>query len=266
MDPHPPTRTQVEELAAAALAGNDAASQSLEKLFSASIQFGTAGMRGAMEAGSAGLNYVTALQMAQGTCSMLLTEAASKQLTAADLSVVVGFDHRSNASNGINSKSIATVISSAFLSRGVRVHLFADFCHTPLVPFTVQALAASAGIMVTASHNPKLDNGIKVYVHFHLCIFGDCNSAPSYNALGCQSSSLECERIQQHIKQNAQPWPGAEYSTFDSVLMRHAALLPPQPLLSDMQQRYIDAMRRTLSRYDAAVNARSGVAIVCVRT
>lgn len=162
IDPHPPTRTQVEEFVAAALAGDAPAIQSLGKLFSASIQFGTAGMRGAMEAGSAGLNYVTALQMAQGTCDMLLTEAASKGLSATDVSVVIGFDHRSNASNGINSKSIAAVISSAFLSRNVRVHLFTDFCHTPLVPFTVQALSASAGIMVTASHNPKLDNGIKV--------------------------------------------------------------------------------------------------------
>jgi phosphomannomutase len=164
IDPHAPTRTHVEELVAAALAGDAAASASLEGLFSSTIQFGTAGMRGPMEAGSAGLNYVTALRMAQGTCKMLLSQATTKGQTAADVSVVIGFDHRSNAANGINSKSIAAVISAAFLSRGVRVHLFSDFCHTPLVPFTVQALSASLGIMVTASHNPKLDNGIKVYV------------------------------------------------------------------------------------------------------
>lgn len=162
-DPHAPTRTQVETLVAAASAGDAAAVQSIHKLFSSCIQFGTAGMRGVMEAGCAGLNYVTALQMAQGTCDMLLVEAGTRGQTAADVSVVIGFDHRSNAANGINSKGIAAVISAAFLSRSVRVHLFTDFCHTPLVPFTVRALAASAGIMVTASHNPKLDNGIKVY-------------------------------------------------------------------------------------------------------
>jgi phosphomannomutase len=163
IDPHAATRRQVEELVAAANAGDFAASHSLDRLFSSSIQFGTAGMRGPMEAGSAGLNYVTAMLMAQGTCSMLLADAAQKGQTAADLSVVIGFDHRSNAANGINSKSIAAVISTAFISRGVRVHLFSDFCHTPLVPFTVTNLSATVGIMVTASHNPKLDNGIKVY-------------------------------------------------------------------------------------------------------
>jgi hypothetical protein len=163
IDPHAKTRVHVEELVAAALSNDAAALQVLQKLFASCIQFGTAGMRGVMEAGSAGLNYVTALRMAQGTCDMLLAEASRKGQTASDVSVVVGFDHRSNCDNGINSKNIAMVITAAFVSRGVRVHLFSDFCHTPLVPFSVVNLNATAGIMVTASHNPKLDNGIKVY-------------------------------------------------------------------------------------------------------
>lgn len=167
IDPHAPTRLQVQKLVASAGGGDAAALQSLGSLFSSSIQFGTAGMRGPMEAGSAGLNFVTALRMAQGSCRMLLEEAEKKGQAAAHLSVVVGYDHRSNAANGISSKRIADVISAAFLSRGVRVHLFSNFCHTPLVPFAVTTLSASLGIMVTASHNPKLDNGIKVYVSAH---------------------------------------------------------------------------------------------------
>jgi hypothetical protein len=249
IDPHAFTRAQVEDLTQAEAAGDSAAAQELHRLFSSSIRFGTAGMRGVMEAGSAGLNYVTALRMAQGTCDMLLQEAAREGRTAADVSVVVGYDHRSNADNGINSKGIAATIAAAFVSRGVRVHMFANFCHTPLVPFTVVSLSAAAGIMVTASHNPKLDNGIKVY-----------------NASGCQSSSLECERIQQHMEQNASPWPDVDYSAAEAVLARHAALLPQQPLLQQMQQLYIDAIHRSLSRFPASTNTRDGVPIVCVRS
>ena len=249
IDPHAPTRARVEALVKAAAAGDSAAEQQLLALFSTCIRFGTAGMRGVMAPGSAGLNYVTALRMAQGTCDMLLQQAAREGRTAADVSVVVGFDHRSNADNGINSKSIAAVITAAFVSRGVRVHLFGDFCHTPLVPFAVVSLSAAAGIMVTASHNPKLDNGIKVY-----------------NADGCQSSSLECDCIQQHIERNSSPWPDVDYSAADAVLARHAALLPAQPLLQHMQQLYIDALHRALSRFPADLNARDGVPIVCVRS
>ena len=89
------------------------------------------------------------------------------------------------------------------------------------------------------------------------------NFASSYNSIGCQSSSLECQCIQQHMQRNADPWPGVDYAAAGTVLVRHAALLPTQPLLQQMQQLYIDAMRRTLSRFAPDVNARSGLPIVC---
>lgn len=57
----------------------------------------------------------------------------------------------------------ARLAASAFLLGGVRVYLLGDICPTPFVPFTVKELNAAAGVMVTASHNPKEDNGYKVY-------------------------------------------------------------------------------------------------------
>jgi hypothetical protein len=70
--------------------------------------------------------------------------------------------------------------------------------------------------------------------------------------------------LQQHIEKNSDPWPGVDYSSPDAFLTRHAALLPSEPLLPQMQQLYIVAMHRTLSRYAPDVNARSGLPIVYV--
>lgn len=57
----------------------------------------------------------------------------------------------------------ARLAASAFLLAGVPVYLLGDICPTPFVPFTVKEKGAAAGVMVTASHNPKEDNGYKVY-------------------------------------------------------------------------------------------------------
>jgi phosphomannomutase len=68
-------------------------------------------------------------------------------------SVVVGHDHRHQ------SLQFAQLTAAVFLSKGVTVHYFPNLIHTPLVPFAVSHFKASAGIMITASHNPKDDNG-----------------------------------------------------------------------------------------------------------
>ena len=76
-----------------------------------------------------------------------------------------------------------------------------------------------------------------------------CNTITrSYNALGCQSSSIECARIQQHITQNSDPWPDVDYAAAECVLARHAQLLPAQPLQQQMQQLYISGLVKALHR------------------
>jgi phosphomannomutase len=80
---------------------------------------------------------------------------------------VVGRWHTGRAAggpdSGLNSKSFAMRTAAAFLQKGFHVYLFAGFVPTPYVAHAVTHLGCAAGIMVTASHNPKEDNGYKVY-------------------------------------------------------------------------------------------------------
>lgn len=122
----------------------------LEKLLGSNIQFGTAGLRARMQAGFSRLNDLTILLATQGLASYLHLHSSSP-------SIIIGHDHRHN------SQRFAHLAAAAMITAGVRVHLYRDLVHTPLVPFAVKALQASAGIMITASHNPKDDNGYKVY-------------------------------------------------------------------------------------------------------
>ncbi|XP_060803872.1 phosphopentomutase [Amyelois transitella] len=117
-------------------------------------KFGTAGLRGRMGAGYMCMNDVVILQTAQGLCSYLKEVCSQSKL---DHGVVVGFDGR------YNSKRFAELTAKVFVSAAIPVHLFSSECHTPLVSFGTVLYDACAGVMVTASHNPKEDNGYKVY-------------------------------------------------------------------------------------------------------
>lgn len=122
------------------------------------IAFGTAGLRAAMKAGFAYMNSLTVLQASHGLAQYIIDlqktgESDRKNL----LSVAIGHDAR------YNSDKFARLAAISFLSRGFKVLWFGRIVHTPMVPFTVDHFGANAGVMVTASHNPKNDNGYKVY-------------------------------------------------------------------------------------------------------
>lgn len=117
------------------------------------ISFGTAGLRAVMGAGYACMNDLTVIQASQGLCAYLETQYNN----TAQFSVVVGFDGRHH------SRRFALRTATAFLQRGASVFLFRDITPTPFVAFAVTRLGCAAGVMVTASHNPKDDNGYKVY-------------------------------------------------------------------------------------------------------
>lgn len=117
------------------------------------IAFGTAGLRGPMQAGFACMNSLTVIQASQGLAAYLLkTEEDVKKR-----GVVIGRDARHN------SEKFAKLTAAAFVAKGVKVWWYETPSHTPLVPFGVRELGAAAGVMVTASHNPAKDNGYKVY-------------------------------------------------------------------------------------------------------
>ncbi|CAE6502307.1 unnamed protein product [Rhizoctonia solani] len=117
------------------------------------IEFGTAGLRGRMAAGFSCMNDLIVIQASQGLCAYVLQNVVD----AAERGVVVGHDHR------YNSEKWAQLTAAAFVSKGIKVYLHKGIVHTPLVPYTVSKLNAAAGVMITASHNPKEDNGYKVY-------------------------------------------------------------------------------------------------------
>lgn len=125
------------------------------------------------------MNELTVLQASQGLASYVsrtVTNALSR-------GVVIGHDHRHQ------SKRFAELTALAFKHLNFNVHLYAGLVHTPLVPFGVDELGASCGVMITASHNPAQDNGYKVY-------WGN----------GCQIIPPLDTEIAAEIEQNLTPW------------------------------------------------------------
>ncbi|KAG0705326.1 hypothetical protein DFH29DRAFT_292388 [Suillus ampliporus] len=147
LDPNESTRKDVEQL------WNNNAIDELERRMRTRIEFGTAGLRGKMEAGWSRMNDLIVIQASQGLCAYVLEHVEN----AATRGVVVGHDHRHN------SERWAQLTAAAFIANNVKVYLHRGLVHTPLVPFSVKALNAACGVMITASHNPKQDNGYKVY-------------------------------------------------------------------------------------------------------
>ncbi len=144
-DPDPITRAQLEKLI------DSANEDELQKAFEPRIAFGTAGLRGELGAGSARMNRVLVAQAARGIADYLLEREDFP-------SVVIGYDGR------INSDVFATDSAEILAGAGVRVTLFDTFVPTPVLSHSVKFGGFSAGIMVTASHNPPNDNGYKVYL------------------------------------------------------------------------------------------------------
>jgi phosphomannomutase len=144
-DPDPVTRAELGEL----IQRKDEAE--LASRFSSRLAFGTAGLRGELGAGPNRMNRVLVAQAAAGIGRYLLAKEPQP-------SVVIGYDGR------VNSDIFAKDSAEVLAGMGVRVLLLDHMGPTPLVAFATRALSMSAGIMVTASHNPPRDNGYKVYL------------------------------------------------------------------------------------------------------
>ena len=153
-DPDADTRRELLELVARVEAGDAAARADLEDRFAAPLEFGTAGLRGRVEAGLARMNRVVVMRASWGLGRWL---RADPGLEVARRGVVIGFDGR------YSSRQFAEDSAAVLAGFGIPAHLFADPVSTPLCAFTVTHLGAAAGVMVTASHNPPHDNGYKVY-------------------------------------------------------------------------------------------------------
>ncbi|TFC19243.1 phospho-sugar mutase [Cryobacterium algoritolerans] len=153
-DPDPETQAELRLLVRAAGDGDGAAIRELHTRFDERLAFGTAGLRGVIAAGSNRMNRVLVSQAAAGLAAYL-RGAASPGSTP---SVVIGYDGRKN------SHVFATDTAAILAGAGVRAILLPRLLPTPVLAFAVRHLDASAGVMVTASHNPANDNGYKVYL------------------------------------------------------------------------------------------------------
>ncbi|MGO4255775.1 phospho-sugar mutase [Marmoricola sp. RAF53] len=146
-DPDPQTRAELEAL----IGAGDLAE--LEDRFRGTLEFGTAGLRGALGAGPNRMNRVVVLRAAAGLARYLLDLGASE-----GDSVVIGYDARRNSD--VFARDTAEVMTGA----GLRALVLPRPLPTPLLAFAIRDLGCVAGVMVTASHNPPQDNGYKVYL------------------------------------------------------------------------------------------------------
>lgn len=145
-----------DEATAAELRGLlDAADWSaLEDRFTGMLQFGTAGLRGALGGGPNRMNRAVVVRAAKGLVDYLLDAVPSGRVPR----LVIGFDARHNSE--VFARDTAAVATAA----GVEALLLPAPLPTPVLAFAVRHLEADAGVMVTASHNPPRDNGYKVYL------------------------------------------------------------------------------------------------------
>jgi phosphomannomutase len=151
------TRAALEALLRQAEAGDAVAHRELDDRFATTLQFGTAGLRGRVEAGTNRMNRVVVAKATWGLGAFLLEDGARFGVDARRQGVVVAFDGR------LSSRTFAEDAAAILAGLSIPVHLFPDPQPTPVCAFAVADLKAAAGIMVTASHNPPADNGYKVY-------------------------------------------------------------------------------------------------------
>ncbi|NLD22280.1 MAG: phospho-sugar mutase, partial [Bacteroidales bacterium] len=138
------TRKEVEQIF-----NND--KKELEDRFYRNMEFGTGGLRGVMGAGTNRMNKYTVGMATQGLANYVLS------VFGPGVAVVLSYDPR------INSRFFADITAGVLMQNGLKVYMFEDIRPTPELSFAIRHLGCKAGVMITASHNPKEYNGYKVF-------------------------------------------------------------------------------------------------------
>ncbi|NGP89484.1 phospho-sugar mutase [Fodinibius halophilus] len=146
--------------------------EELTDAFYKDLEFGTGGLRGIMGVGSNRVNKYTFGMATQGLSNYL-----KKQYSNTDIKVAIAYDCRNN------SESLAKVVADIFSANGIYVYLFDGLRPTPELSFAIRELNCQAGVVLTASHNPKEYNGYK-----------------AYNSEGCQLVSPEDKAVMKEVQ------------------------------------------------------------------
>lgn len=125
----------------------------LIEAFYKDLEFGTGGLRGIMGVGTNRVNIYTIGAATQGLTNYLLKEFAKLK----QIKVVIGHDCRNN------SRKYAEISAEILSANGIKAYLFEDLRPTPEISYAIRQLGCQSGIMITASHNPKVYNGYKAY-------------------------------------------------------------------------------------------------------
>src|SRR6056297_1546676 len=158
-EPDADLREELGGLIASAERGDGGAMAELEARFAGHLQFGTAGLRAAVGAGSMRMNRLVVRQAAAGLGRWLLAREDAAELVGAGLRGVV-IAHDARRKSDLFAEDTARVLAAM----GVRAYLQPGVQPTPVLAWSIRGLDAAAGVVVTASHNPPADNGYKVFL------------------------------------------------------------------------------------------------------
>ena len=198
---------------------------SVEDAFYRDLAFGTGGLRGVIGAGSNRMNVYTVARASQG-----LADYLNKRFSAP--AAVIGYDSR------LKSDAFARVTAGVLAANGVQVHFWPQLTPVPTVSFATRFLGASAGVMITASHNPAKYNGYKVY-----------------GADGCQVTVEAAAEILSEIEKR-DLFDGVKQDDFDACVRDGRIRLIPDEVLTA----FLEAVKAQSVLYGEAV--RKDIAIV----
>lgn len=190
----------------------------MEDAFYRNLAFGTGGLRGVLGVGTNRMNVYTVGRVSQGLANWLKGQFERP-------SVVIGYDSR------LKSREFARQAASVLAAAGVQVHLWSTLNPVPTVSFATRRLGASAGVMITASHNPSRYNGYKVY-----------------GADGCQITSRAAAQILTEMER-LDIFADVHRKAFDEALAEGTVRYIPEDVLTA----FLDAVKGTSVLYgDAA--------------